>query len=477
MRGDQEIGTENVHTDAPTVNKINIKLMLIEAVRKGWQINTSDVTRAFLQTSEIDREVFVKPPIEAGLPENKVWKLTRPAYGLIDAAHSFYLNFAENLIQLGCETCKMDNATFYHFSDSTKPGDDKRELDGIIGTHIDDALEVGNEQMKEKVIENMKKRFTFGSQESLPFRYVGLNIEKEDEKVTINQDHFVDSIEIPDIGEISSLKKDVLLSEKFQTTFRSLVSKLNMLSMSARPDISFEVKLLTMRYGKATKGDLSSAIKLLKKIKRVATKITIPDMGEIKDWIIVAYADAATKKVDNAYSVAGYVVFLVNEKNNYAVPLTWSSKKIERVVTSSLGAEALAMVKVIGIVYFIKEILKQMYGVTAGDIPCLVLTDSKDLYESVHNIKNPQDKRLIGDILQIKQAIAIDNIITEVRHVSGSEMLADPLTKGGLNADELLNVIRCGVLKVPGDASVKSSMKINTSTWQKLIQAQSENFN
>ena len=86
----------------------------------------------------------------------------------------------------------MDNATFYHFSDSTKPGDDKRELDGIIGTHIDDALEVGNEQMKEKVIENTKKRFTFGSQESLPFRYVGLNIEKEDEKVTINQDHFVD---------------------------------------------------------------------------------------------------------------------------------------------------------------------------------------------------------------------------------------------------------------------------------------------
>ena len=84
---------------------------------------------------------------------------------------------------------------------------------------------------------------------------------------------------------------------------------------------------------------------------------------------------------------------------------------------------------------------------------------------------------MIGDILQIKQAIAIDNIITEVRHIPGAEMLADPLTKGGLNADQLLNVLRCGVLKVPGDASVTSSMKINTSTWQKLIQAQSEDFN
>ena len=211
-------------------------------------------------------------------------------------------------------------------------------------------------------------------------------------------------------------------------------------------------------------------------MERLPTKITIPDMGEIKDWILVAYTDAATKKIDHVFSVAGYVVFLVNKRTNCAVPLTWSSKKIERVVSSSLGAETLAMVKVIGIIYFIKEILKQMYGSEVGDIPCLTLVDSKDLYESIHNIKSPQDRRLIGDILQIKQAIAIDKIITEVRHVRSDDMLADPLTKGGVNAEELLNVLRCGTIKVPGDASVTSSMKINTSTWQKLIQAQSEDF-
>ena len=67
-------------------------------------------------------------------------------------------------------------------------------------------------------------------------------------------------------------------------------------------------------------------------------------MGEIKDWILVAYTDAATKKIDHVFSVAGYVVFLVNKRTNCAVPLTWSSKKIERVVSSSLGAETLAMV-------------------------------------------------------------------------------------------------------------------------------------
>ena len=125
------------------------------------------MTRAFLQTSEIKRSVYVKPPKEAGVPSSKIWKLKRPAYGLIDAAHSFFINNADNLISLGCETCKMDNATFYHFNDGSKPADEVRNLDGIIGTHIDDAITVSDQQMKKEVLDEMKHRFTFGSHDSL----------------------------------------------------------------------------------------------------------------------------------------------------------------------------------------------------------------------------------------------------------------------------------------------------------------------
>ena len=124
----------------------------------------------------------------------------------------------------------------------------------------------------------MKERFTYGTQETLPFRYVGLNIDKEEGKVIIDQDHFVESILPPDLGKISSNKKSWKLDDEFQTQYRSLVSKLNILSMSARPDISFEVKVLTTKYGKALKLDLMKAIKVLEKVKRKTTKITIPNM-------------------------------------------------------------------------------------------------------------------------------------------------------------------------------------------------------
>ena len=56
--------------------------------------------------------------------------------------------------------------------------------------------------MKNLVVKKMKERFTFGSEETLPFRYVGLNIENEGGKIIINQDHFVDSIIPPYLTKI-----------------------------------------------------------------------------------------------------------------------------------------------------------------------------------------------------------------------------------------------------------------------------------
>ena len=91
-------------------------------------------------------------------------------------------------------------------------------------------------------------------------------------------------------------------------------------------------------------------------------------MGDLNDWILDTYSDTTTKNIDHAFSVAGHVIFLVNERTHAASPITWSSKKIERVVSSLLAAETLGLVKLIGVLYFIKEILKQIYGREQGNI-------------------------------------------------------------------------------------------------------------
>ena len=54
MRGDNEKNKHLIPTDSPTVNKITLKLMLTIAASKGWEIRCSDISRAFLQTEDIN---------------------------------------------------------------------------------------------------------------------------------------------------------------------------------------------------------------------------------------------------------------------------------------------------------------------------------------------------------------------------------------------------------------------------------------
>ena len=78
-----------VRSDSPTIGKSTFRSMLAVIVHRGWTIKTTDITSAFLQGDKVERAIYMKPPPEAGLPKNKVWKITKPLYGLNDANRKF----------------------------------------------------------------------------------------------------------------------------------------------------------------------------------------------------------------------------------------------------------------------------------------------------------------------------------------------------------------------------------------------------
>ena len=123
----------------------------------------------------------------------------------------------------------------------------------------------------------------------------------------------------------------------------------------------------------------------------------------------------------------------------------WSSKKITRVVSSSLAAETLGLQQMTGTLYLVKQILEGLLGTEAKKIPCLALTDSKNLWSCIHNISSCSDNRLQSDIINIRQAIHDDKTIQEVRYIHSSDMIADCLTKQtNLTGQMLLNITRLG---------------------------------
>ena len=169
-----------------------------------------------------------------------------------------------------------------------------------------------------------------------------------------------------------------------------------------------------------------------------------------------------------------YVIMLVNKHTSRASVLSWSSKKIDRVCTSSFAAETLSLQKLTGNMFYVRQILKQMFGSKADTIPGLALTDNQDLYSCVHNLKPCEDKRLLADIINIKQAIVDDKTIQELRYIPKDLMIADCLTKTGRLGEDLLKVVRTGVFHIPGGVTIRDSTKLNIRTWQQLMNAESE---
>ena len=92
--------------------------------------------------------------------------------------------------------------------------------------------------------------------------------------------HYVDSLEIPDLSQLTNKAKQDVLNQDLQSLFRSLASKVNVLAQTVRPDFMYAAKYLTTRYGKATKSDMTQVIKIIRRAKEEPTDIIIPNLGE-----------------------------------------------------------------------------------------------------------------------------------------------------------------------------------------------------
>jgi hypothetical protein len=463
VEGNREENLAEILTDSPTVSKSSIRLLVtLAATNPEWNLMSSDVTRAFLQSAELNRDIYVKPPREANVPDGMCWKLRITVYGLKDASRGFYTNQGEKLIGLGMEMCRMDPALFFYFNDGSNILSEDRKLAGILGTHVDDSLTLGNENFRQKIMKPMMKKFVYGSHSETPFTYTGMKVKKEDDAITLDQDNYVKKLEIPGMNHVAGHKMDDIIED--QSLYRSIVAKLTMLSVISRPDICFESKLLSSRYGKATKKDFCTAVKLLTKAKSESTKMTYRNLGNMEDWMLLVFSDASLGHL-GVIAVGGQVLIMVNIKTGNSAIFHWRSKQIRRVVHSSEAAEAYALLDAFGDAFYFRNILTQLLGSRASKIPAIAMIDCKNLWESIHNLKPVEDKALMKTIVEIKEFMAMDSVVQEVRLVPAGQQLADGLTKQGQKSCDLMKALQTGKYYLPGGFVVKKYAGVFSRTW------------
>ena len=79
--------------------------------------------------------------------------------------------------------------------------------------------------MKIQVMIPLKKSFKFGSEENEEFKYVGLHIRQEQGVIEIDQNHYVDALENPDMEVCDKNELNEVMDQDGQTEFRSVVGK------------------------------------------------------------------------------------------------------------------------------------------------------------------------------------------------------------------------------------------------------------
>ena len=438
VRGDQE-DTTDLRTDSPTVHKINVKLFFLIAASKGWRIKTSDVRCAFLQGTELDREVYVRPPKEKRI-KGIIWKMIKRAYGLNDAARGFYLELSKTLTELGCRQSRLDPALYVWY-------DEEGVLGGMALTHVDDILHgSGTEQFEKKVMEPLKSKFLFGTEEEAEFRYVGMQIKQTSEAIWVDQNHYLETIDVPDVE--TTEKNDDLMDNESQEEYRGIVGKIGWLGGLSRPDLAFDNVMLSSKLGKATNGDMQAAVKIVRKMKMHNTVMKFPNLGDIKDWSIDGFGDAGHRSLpDKISSCGGRVMIIRNVKTGAACVVSWRSKKLKRVVTSSTAAETLAANETVSEMVYIKAVLREILGEAVDGVPMELFTDSKNMWKAVNTSALVEDPRLRTELAVLKESVETKEV-TNLRRVSGKEMLADCLTKKGASSNRLMDVLQKGQMRL-----------------------------
>lgn len=427
-----------VPSDSPTIDKANIRILLALCVANKWVLQTSDVKSAFLQGRKLERLVTMKPPREAKVQKGYLCQLEVALYGLDDASLQFYLKCKDIFLELGCTQSKLDPALFFKM-------DDKGKLEGVLATHVDDFLHAGNKKFQEEVSDKLANIFVMGKTESFKFKYVGFEIEQDEEtkEIKMSQEEFAEKVETLTIPPERMLQKSDTLTLNEQTDLRKTAGKVGWLGRGTRPDLMFSQVEMSTRFLSGKVEDLIQASKAIRRVKSRNSFLLFKNLGQIDGWIIEVYTDTSHRNLNEGVNSTGAVMVLLRNDENVAVPIFWCTNKIKRVCGSTLEAETLALVEGMGHAVYVGEVIRELCGLRDDSIPIKAFVDNKGTYEAVHSTVAVDNKRLRGDMARVKEFLNT-NEVTCLTWVPGSEQMADGLTKRTASNYKLLQVFQTG---------------------------------
>ena len=189
----------------------------------------------------------------------------------------------------------------------------------------------------QKVIQPFKQTFEIGTEETGSFKYLGLNIKQTTSGIQIEQTRYCQSIKPIPVSKERKTQRNLPLGSDETKQLRMLIGQMNWAATQTRPDVLFDCCELASKIKNATVADILAANKVLKKLQNDVT-INLPPLHDINQLKFVVHSDASYANLNDGGSQGGYIILLSDDVSKKLSPIAWQSKRIKRVVKSTLAA-------------------------------------------------------------------------------------------------------------------------------------------
>ena len=480
LRGDKDPDILSLERFSPTVNTMNLAVMMQIAANENMLAQIGDLKNAFCQSDPLHREngpLYFKQPPEGidGMHPEQIVLIIAGCYGLVDAPLHWRKSLTEALTKLGYEQSRLDPCIYKCY--------EKGRLQGMIAIEVDDLFMVGHETHLRK-LECLKNRFVFGKFVTLKecpegAMFNGRRLKQlENGEFQVDMQKFVEErlqeVEL-EKGRRSMKKAEATEEEKSQA--RAACGALNWLSKEGRPDASGPSSLLSSRLTDLRIEDIIQLNEVIKALKQKSDlAIRVQPLEKMKMSVV---SDASFGN-DRFHSQGGQMIIchedgLQENKQVAANLLCWRSGRIQRVVNSTLAAETQSLSRGIGDLLWVlvlfeelqdenfsirdwpsrlsgKEVMALASKSSSDDLKgCLAIVDAKSLYDYLcKETIGGQDKRTAIEIQIIREDL--NSLSGKIRWVDHPAMLADGLTKVKGSNDPLYSLLSTGRFKLTAES-------------------------
>ena len=430
VQGYNDEGKREILTQSPTIQRPSQRLILALAptlIKQGMLIELRDITQAYPQAqTDLFRTILTSLPkeLKTKYPEGTIIRVIKPLYGIAEAGVHWFSTYQGH----HCKELDMVTSTYDPCLLITNG---RHEEFGMVGLQTDDTLAIGTPKFS--VAEDValqKANFRAKPKERLseeaPLEFNGCTLTLHGDIILLTQKGQGAKIAVIDTKGADRAQK--YMEQRARGAYIASI---------CQPEASFDLSAAAQIQQPADK----DYVKLNRRLQWQAENLHrglryIPlDLATAK---LMVFTDGSFANNQDLSSQLGYLLVLVNESNQGRQDsafdirgnvIHWSSTKCKRVTRSVLASETYGMVSGVDIAIAILTTLKivtERLGLPS--IPLVVCTDSYSLYECLVKLGTTNEKRLMIDIMALRQSYERREI-TEIRWISGEDNPADAFTK------------------------------------------------